>query len=317
MSTKPVKEFTEKWLQALTLAAKHLEAQRVKPFLTDIDAISTHLELEDRVAAGKRVWEYCQQNSLASWLTMTPCQQSPWTFEDEDRFTFEPASRSTSTDVDSWLSEIGVLPQSVKLIATVNQVDWTALLRKELVRNGRALNMSAMPEGTMLRLPCSAQWDGKCWKIGFENPDWLSLPFEGRFLAPRPNIDSILEAARWSMAEANDLLVVKKGESTSDLGPCHWSSSIPGLQPLHRDVLEERSKAYKFPFRRAWAAAWPVVLREQNRLRGECDLAWIRTELEACFQGYPKLTLWMFAFAKLVCTTHVGAGLGVSGDFVA
>jgi hypothetical protein len=68
--------------------------------------------------------------------------------------------------------------------------------------------------------------------------------------------------------------------------------------------------------RRTWSAVWPVVYRERNKLRGECDLAALRKEVAECFSSVPLLTEWMFIFARLACELLYERGLGISADFV-
>ena len=69
--------------------------------------------------------------------------------------------------------------------------------------------------------------------------------------------------------------------------------------------------------RRTWNCVWPVIYRERNRLKGPCDLAYLRSELKACFDHSPALVEWMFVVARLACEIHIGRGLGTAGDFEA
>ncbi len=91
--------------------------------------------------------------------------------------------------------------------------------------------------------------------------------------------------------------------------------SIEKLKAFHQRVLtQDEFKTHSW-FRRAWAAVWPVIYRERNRLKGACDIGLLRVELEACIRNVPELTIWMFTFARLVCQQQVSSGLGISGDY--
>jgi len=41
----------------------------------------------------------------------------------------------------------------------------------------------------------------------------------------------------------------------------------------------------------------------------------LRRELKACLDAQPRLCMWMFLFAKLICQTQLSTGLGFCADF--
>jgi hypothetical protein len=69
-------------------------------------------------------------------------------------------------------------------------------------------------------------------------------------------------------------------------------------------------------FTRVWDCVWPVIYREQNMLNGKADLNRIRSEIKECLTTQPRLTVWMFLFAKLSSLIMVGRGLGQCADFI-
>ena len=315
-STAPVKEFTEKWLQALTLSAALPAAQRIKPLISDIDSLSNYQPNEDRLTMAKHLWGYGVQEGLQPILEIAPYQHKEWRFDDEERFRFESLQPEGTEGYESWVAGLGLTKGEIPLVAVVNYDDWTNLLRKEMVRHGRALNMTAIPDGNMLRVNCTGVWDGQNWMIRFENPAWLVLNYDSRFSVERPSIAEIDERLTWAMMTANDAVQTKGTQAAPDLfRNTLWMDSVEKLRYLHVRVLEEQSAKFSHGFRRSWACVWTVIYREQNKLRGSCDINYVRSELETCFRTQPRLTVWMFVFAKLVCLMQLGNGLGVSGDY--
>ncbi len=123
------KEFTEKWLQALTLSVSIPAALRVKPLMNDIDCVSTRSDQAEQEASSRRLWDYAQAQGLGPMLYEAPYRSSPWRFEDEESFVFEREQASASDAFDDWANGLGLRNHSVRLMATVNQEDWSQLLR--------------------------------------------------------------------------------------------------------------------------------------------------------------------------------------------
>ena len=94
-----------------------------------------------------------------------------------------------------------------------------------------------------------------------------------------------------------------------------WIGCVKRLEALHKQILATEAKDYSPWFRRTWACVWTVIYREQNVLRGQANVDVVRSELTACVGTVPRLTTWMFAFAKLVCENQLGRGLGICGDY--
>ena len=87
------------------------------------------------------------------------------------------------------------------------------------------------------------------------------------------------------------------------------------LEHLHKQILTTQANDFAPWFRRTWACVWTVVYREQNVLRGQANVDVVRAELAACVSTVPRLTTWMFVFAKLICENQLGRGLGICGDY--
>jgi hypothetical protein len=308
--------FTENWIQSLTLAAKVPAAQRVKPLVSDVDAIGSNNPETDRLAAATRLWEFANTERLLPFLDIIPSQCHAWKFEDDESFIFEAKPNWSAADKDSWLRAVGVVSFDIELTAEVNKEDWYTLIRREMVRNGRSFNANALPDGTLLKLPCQASWDTKSWSMKFENPSWLAIQYESGFFAPRPAMADIEDKITMAIIETIESLKLKSTISnTQFLDDSSWIQSIEKLAPLHNSVLLKNDFGASPQFRRTWACVWPVVYREQNKLKGENDVNRLRKELEYSFQNGPRLTLWLFVFAKLICKMQTGTGLGACGEF--
>ncbi len=308
--------FTENWIQSLTLAAKVPAAQRVKPLVSDVDALGGNNPESDRLAAATRLWDFANSERLLPFLEIIPAQSREWKFEDDEAFVFEAEPSWSVSDKDSWLRAVGVVPTQMGLTAVVNKEDWYTLIRREMVRNGRSFNANALPDGGLLRMTCQAAWDTKSWSMKFENPPWLSIRYEAGFFAPRPPMADIEDKISMAIMETIDTLKLKSTISnTQFLDDSSWIQSIEKLAPLHTSVLLKNDFSASPQFRRTWACVWPVIYREQNKLKGENDVARLRKELEFSFQNGPRLTLWLFVFAKLICKMQLGTGLGACGEF--
>ena len=189
------------------------------------------------------------------------------------------------------------------------------MVRREAVRLQRPMSSGAMPQGNNLRLPCTAYWDTQTWVVRFDQADWIELQFEGTVSVPRPKFSELEEQLNWAIATANDALVPKKIAACSVVrGQPIWVDCVERLRPLHHTVLRS-GKDFGPWFQRVWGCVWPTIYREQNVLGGRAELDPIRKEMAACLASVPRLTMWMFVFAKLVCLAQIGRGLGTCSDF--
>ena len=308
--------FNVNWLQSLTLAVQYPATLQVKPLITDIDTIGSFQPWPARLEAAKRLWSFAEAHALLGLLDALPWNQSRWHFPSEDRFFFEPDASTRGTGLEPWLTRLGAQPTESALRAEITQLDWTELLRKEMMHHGRSLNMSSMPTGKVLSLPCRGVWDGNNWEFRFEDPEWLVVKFDERFVVPRPALSEMEEGLQWSLAEAWDWIDKKKKcpAATAERSSA-WTENVASLQAWHEKVLTGLQTEQNAWGRRIWECVWPVIYREENRLRADCDLGWLRAELAECFRDQPKLTLWMFVFAKLLCKQQIAAGLSACGEF--
>lgn len=317
-SSQPaVKEFTESWIQALTLSVESQAARRIRPWMTDIDAISAVKLNEGHLDAAKRVWDFCQLNGLAPLLQFIPANRTGWKFDEDECFVFEPIYTEDAKTLETWSARLGLVAGDTKLSGRVTYEDWTNLIRKEAVRKGKPLNISAIPDGGMYTAASTGHWDLTDWTTNFETPNWLSIKQTGPFTTKRPEMSEIEEALMVAIDHANTKMQPANGAKIS-ITPSKiaWIYNIERLQELHEHIVGDNKYDVSAWFKRVWCAVWPVVYRERNRLRGASDLQWIRTELADCFKTVPEMTEWMFVFARLTCQMQVGNGLGIAGDFV-
>jgi hypothetical protein len=312
------KEFTENWLQALMLAADNAAARRIRPWMTDIAAISAAALTEGQVESAERLWNYAQGHGLIPFLQLAPLQQTRFQFEDDECFRFErtapaPALTSAATFIES----LGLQAAEWEWTATVTHADWTNLLRKEAVRQSKPLNVQSIPiTSSMVEAPCLARWDTKVWTIQFKQPTWLHWNPVGIGLTPRPSSDAIDAVTLDAIAFANQHFKIATKLSAFAPADASWTGSIASLSAWHRSVLITNDVGVHAWFRRVWFSVWPVIYRERNRLKGECDLPLLRKELAECFVHAPELTEWMFLFARLLCEAKFERGLGIAADFV-
>ena len=312
------KAFTQHWLQSLTLVAREPVAQQIKPWMDTIDDISRASTEVDRGAAARRLWDFAQSEGLRSLLEILPVEQPAWLFDRDDPFQYRRVGRDEITDFVTWSKCLGIEACAVALAAEVTSRDWLNLVRQEAVRLQKTMSTAGLPPGLNLQLACKAVWDLKGWSVRFDQAEWVVVRYDEPVSVPRPAWEEIEECVGWAIANANDALVPKIIAKTSgDLGPQPWTSCVPRIECLHQRVLVQDAKHYSPWFRRVWACVWPVVYREQNVLRGEANIDVVRKELAACIQEIPRLTTWMFAFAKLVCECQLGRGLGISADYLA
>jgi hypothetical protein len=310
-------EFTSNWLQALMLASDNATARRIRPWMTDLDSISASKSSPDQVEAAGRVWEYGAKHGLQKLMEQLPLHQAAFRFEDDDVFCFKPArSASSIATAEEFVDALGLVPMERGWIAEVTQADWTNLLRREAVRQGKGLNVQTITGSSMVEVSCSACWDLTSWAVHFEQPEWLTLD-KGEYLhAERPSeatMESLLlealDAAQRQFPIATKIAPMPPTDTP-------WMRSIEGMYEWHRSILVTNEMGLSPWMRRVWAAVWTVVYRERNRLRGECDLSSLRQEIAECFRSAPQLTEWMFVFARLVCAVRFERGLGIAADFV-
>ena len=312
------KQFTEKWLQALSLSANNPAAQRIKPLLNDIDCLCMQRSEDEQLSAASRLWAYAEKAGLRPLLEAAPYQIGEWRFHDEEAFVFERSDTSSDLPFEDWTNGLGLKSHRLPMTAIVNQDDWSEIVRLEAIRLGKPLSVIGMPPAkeSLLWLNCRAEWDRNNWVFHFENPNWITKTYEGGFEVARPELSEL--EARLSEAIGIAIQNLSKGTATIPnikLSEQPWMHSIPRLLSMHQKVITRQANAASPWFFRTWFCVWPVIYREQNRLQGACDIESIRRDLEACFRNVPELTVWMFAFSKLICLHQVGGGLGISGDF--
>jgi hypothetical protein len=310
------REFTESWLQALTLSATNEAARGIRPWMTAIASLGASEALPDQLDAAKKLWEFGSNHGLLGLLSCTPFRQPEWRFEEDESFVFQhPPGAETLVDEDAFMRSLAIQPIDVPMIARATQSDWTNWIRKEAVRRSKPLSVAAIPQGSMVDLTCTAHWDTKAWSIRFPQPDWLVLEQPGIFHAQRPKQEAFDALMIEALSFANKNLQPTAKLSQFQPSDAPWMACVPQLYVWHRSVLLTEEFGGSPWFRRVWNGVWPVIYRERNRLRGPCDLQYLRTELADCFASAPRMVEWMFVFARLVMEIHIGGGLGISGDF--
>jgi hypothetical protein len=310
------KAFTQTWLQSLTLVARNPVAQGIKPLLDTINDLCRIHSDSDRMTSAQKLWDFASREGLQGLLSIVPVQQPDWTFDRESPFVFQRTTRDAIDDFAAWTRCLGIQPNEVGLVAEVSSRDWLSLVRQEAVRLQHAMNTASMPAGLNQRLPCTGAWDLSGWSIRFTQAEWVVVRFDEPCTVQRPALEEIEETLAWAVAAAHDAMVPKTLPTIKyEAAAQPWMSCVKRLEPLHQRLLLKEAKDYSPWFRRVWACVWTVVYREQNVLRGEANLDVIRQELADCINHVPRLTIWMFAFAKLVCECQLGRGLGISGDY--
>jgi hypothetical protein len=145
----------------------------------------------------------------------------------------------------------------------------------------------------------------------------MSIEMESEFIAPRPSFDLLTERLIDVLSTAKERFTSKSPLSNFNPDSSNWTTCIDEFSQWHREALLADSYGLSPWMRRTWNCVWPVIYRERNRLKGPCDLAYLRSELKACFDHSPALVEWMFVVARLACEIHIGRGLGTAGDFEA
>jgi hypothetical protein len=317
-TTSIANPFTQTWIQALTLAADNPLARTIKTKLEWIDRLSMSRQDADRLEAAKGLWEFSQSEGLQDLIWHLPVNAPTWVFDHDDVFTYSRNTADNAGDArnfERWLQVLGLAPGSFQLMAEVAGSDWTGLVRKEAVRLQHALDTTAVPQGANLNLPCTANWDSKAWTVRFDQVNWIAVTYDDPPMVPRPTYAETEERLIWSIATANDLLVSPKAVQcplTSSQQP--WHAAVAKLSELHAEFCGQ-ARSFSPWMSRVWNCVWPVVYREQNLLNGLADITFIRTEIKACLTAQPRLTMWMFVYARLVCQLRLGRGLGLLADF--
>ena len=315
------REFTESWLQSLTLCINHEKARTIRPWITTIQVLTSSQTLPEQTDEAIKLWNYAQENKLGGLLELIPANALPWHFEDDEEFVFTPNLEQLTQQVDDpkrrWLINLGIENFAIPATARVTSQDWTTMVRKQAIRRSKPMNVNAFPSGDVLELHCSLDWSPRTWTVRFAQPDWMSIEYESEFIAPRPSFELLTERLIDALASVNERFKSKTtvGQFTPD--STAWTSCIAELAQWHRDVLLADSYGLSPWIRRTWNCVWPVIYRERNRLRGPCDLGYLRSELKACFDHSPELCEWMFITARLACEIHLGSGLGTHGNFEA
>lgn len=308
--------FTVNWLQALMLASENAAARRIRPWMSDIALVAAATPGTGQLEAAQRLWDYGASQGLVPLFEQIPLRQSLFRFQEDESFRFSPSVPVPRlTRVDEFLALLGFIPSEQSWIAEVTLSDWTNLLRREAVRLGKGLNVHAIPNSTAVRVPCTARWNNDSWCIQFEQPDWLTLQPTEILQTLRPTWDVMESAMLDSLAFANGNFKTPPKLLFPPMDPS-WMRSVESLYAWHRSILVTNEVGLNPWMRRTWAAVWPVVYRERNKLRGECDLTALRKEVAECFSSVPLLTEWMFIFARLACEFLYERGLGIVADFV-
>jgi hypothetical protein len=312
--------FTQAWIQALMQAADIPAARTIKSKLEWIDTVSQDRPDQDRLAAAKELWSFAEAEGLLELLKIVPTAQATWVFAQDDIFTYQARKDSAANkalDFDRWTEAIGLRSGSFELTAEVTAGDWSELVRIEAVRLKQKLNTTAVSQTTSMKhLPCTARWKDNLWTVQFDPVDWIHVNYEDFVSIPRPCLEVVEEPIAFTMAHAHDSVLVK------NVRPCdfrlqhsEWMDCVARLMPIHQMILSN-SRDFSPWFTRVWDCVWPVIYREQNMLNGKADLNRIRSEIKECLTTQPRLTVWMFLFAKLSSLIMVGRGLGQCADFI-
>lgn len=313
------KPFTQSWIQALTLAADNPLARTIKPKLEWIDRLSMNRADPERSTAAKELWDFAESEGLRDLLWLLPCNAATWTFDRDDIFQYTRTNidvpDSQQANFERWLQSLGLTQGEFSMDAEVAGSDWSGLVRKEAVRLQHSLDTTAVQQSSNLTLPCKAKWNTTAWIVQFDQVDWIAVPYEDSPVVPRPAFAEIEERLFWLVTSANDALVSKRSTPCSISNAAQpWVKCSAPLVPLHSAFLKQ-TKDFSPWMARTWNCVWPIVYREQNLLKGLADIDQVRAEMKACLSAQPRLTMWMFVFAKLVCQLRTGRGLGIIADF--
>lgn len=315
--------FTQSWIQSLTLAASNPVARTINPQLQLLDKLYRSGAEQERIEAARKLWEVAVEMGLDELLSIVPSNQSEWLFQEDDIFVYHrresaavPAAKESEVkNYETWAQAIGISPLSVQLTADVFSGDWASLVRSEAMRLSKSLNTNAVAKSSTINLPCVATWENEAWKVQFEQVDWIVVNYEDQAFVDRPQLSDIEEKLLFAASFAEEKLTAnKRVDFALDKRQLPWHMSVDRLQPLHERLRSDAS-SYSPWFFKVWSTVWPIVYREQNVLSGKADINFLRNEIKNCLQSQPKLTVWMFLFAKIVCLTQTGSGLGLCADF--
>ncbi len=310
--------FSASWIQALAAAAANPVARTIKPKLELINVLSRTHAAADRSAAALQLWEFAESEGLKDLLCFLPVFESKWIFETDDVFLYQrrdSPSIESNISIELWQQAIGLEPIEVAMTAEVFSGDWASLVRSEAVRLQKSFSMSAVTQATTLQLPCTARWDKESWSVSFDQVEWVVVHYSDLPHVARPSFVQMEERLTWMLANASDALVSKKAtryEFRPAVEP--WFECVESLKPLH-EMLCKNASNFSPWLARTWNCVWPVIYREQNVLRERADIDRVRSELKACLDAQPRLCVWMFMFAKLVCQTQISTGLGFCADY--
>lgn len=311
--------FTQAWIQSLMQAAEVPASRTIRSKIEWIDILSQDRPNQDRMTAASDLWNYCQSEGLLELLKIVPTSQPIWQFSRDDIFSFrrrQDSSAHNLSNLESWIHAIGLQPATFELTAEVTAQDWTELVRNEAVRLKQSLNTAAVGQSSIKHLPCTARWSNNLWSVQFDQIDWIIVHYEDYVSVPRPQLELCDEPISWAIANAHESILTKSGGANDfRIEKSDWMDCVERLKPVHQLVLGNSSDFSPW-FNRAWDCVWPTIYREQNLLNGKADINWIRSEMKACVTAQPRLTVWMFMFAKLICQFMVGRGLGQCADFV-
>ncbi len=319
--------FTQSWIQSLTLVASHPLARTIKPQLELVNTLSRTRAEADRAQAAKELWDLAQPAGLGELLDVLPVYKAQWVFSSDDNFLYRrrdsvtnsdgehAASAAVSESFEVWRQALGLESLQVPLMAEVFSGDWASLVRSEAVRLQQSLSLSAMPQATTLQLPCTARWDTKSWSVSFDQVQWMVRRYDALPIMARPTYEELQERLLRLVTVANNTLITKQAANCAfSATGAAWQDCVASLQPLHIDLHRQAGKLSPWLLR-TWNCVWPVVYREQHVLQERADIEVVRRELKACLEGQPKLCLWMFLFAKLICQSQLTTGLGFCADF--
>ncbi len=312
--------FTQSWIQALTLAAENPLVRTIKPKMDLIHSLSKSQTDADRQVSAQTLWDFAAAQGLVELLQILPTLEANWVFDTDDKFLYRRAEVDGHEPLgpltfERWKQAMGLEASQFPLVAEVYCGDWTSLVRSEAVRLQKRLNTSAVLQTSTMQLPCTARWDTKQWSVQFDQVDWIMVAYDDLPVMRRPDFAQLEERLMWSLANANDALVVKKAAACSYRPRDQaWYDCVHSLRPLH-SMMQDNHSAFSTWLLRTWNCVWPIVYREQNQLREKADIDWVRTEFRDCLAAQPKLCVWMFVFAKLVCQSQIGTGLGICADF--
>ena len=315
--SSPETPFTSSWIQALTKAADNPLARGIKPKLEWLDQLSLQRASQERQEAAEQLWAYADANSLLPLLHCLPVRSSPWRFDDDDRFIIHHPNPPAIETIEDWCAQLGIADGEYRVQTEVTASDWTSLVRSEAVRNQKPFSSSAFDGQTTMQIEGVARWLDGHWELGFDSIDWLTVSFDEPIQVPRPDWSALEDTVTWCLTECDLVKRAQKlGPTKSASGGLAWIDCIDSLQPMHDWVLSHQSGLGDW-VKQAWCCVWPTVYREQNVLRGRADLVTIRDQMANCMTNASELTVWLFVFAKLVCLTQRGSGMGVCADYSA